>query len=295
MAKKTGQERKEFIRKLKNRYRMVVINDTTFDERFSAYLTPLNVIAGLALIFIVITGIVLATIVLTPLKEYIPGYSDTKTRKRALEASLKADSMVTAQAEYESYFANLRRILTGKLEEDTLNLSENDEAKVYSGLDFSTSRADSLLRVEIEKDERYALSPIASGAAEFLGLPGVLFFTPLKGNITSAFDRVKGHYGIDVTAAEGEAVKAVYDGVVTLASFTSDGGNVIQIQHPNNLISIYKHNSALLKKVGDQVTAGESVAIIGNTGEFTDGAHLHFELWYNGSALDPQDFIAFEK
>ncbi len=293
MAKENKTERKKLIRKLKNKYRLVVINDATFDERFSAFLTPWNVIAGFVLAFLIITTMVVSAIVFTPLKEYIPGYSDTKMRLNALNAALKADSLEAAQDKYQAYFVNLQSILNGTIGQDTISIAGDDEKKVYSGLDFSVSKEDSILRAEIESKERYSLEVNAAASSAIIGLPGVLFFTPLRGTVTSSFNAANGHIGVDVTAPEGEAVKAVYDGTVILASFTSDGGNVIQIQHSNNLISIYKHNSVLLKNVGDQVSAGESIAIIGNSGEYTDGPHLHFELWYNGSPLDPQDFIAF--
>lgn len=293
MNKKQPKERKKLIRKLKNKYRLVVINDSTFDERFSAYLTPLNVLAGLALFFLIITSIVVFVIIGTPIKEYIPGYSDSQTRLNALNASIKADSLSKEQEEYKTYFANLQHILNGTISGDSLNDEGSGKSQVYEGLDFSTSKADSVLRAEIESKEQYALTANSGSTSAFIGLPGVLFFTPLRGTVTSSFDISTGHLGVDVTAQEGEPIKAVYDGTVIFASFTSDGGNVIQIQHSNNLISIYKHNSVLLKKVGDQVRAGDSIAIIGNSGELTDGPHLHFELWYNGTPLNPQDFIAF--
>ncbi|NEN24535.1 M23 family metallopeptidase [Cryomorpha ignava] len=293
MAKKNPKERKKLIRKLRNKYRLVIINDATFDERFSAFLTPLNVIAGVALVFVIITAVVVSLVLFTPLKEYIPGYSDTNMRLNALNAALKADSLEEAQDQYQAYFVNLQHILNGTIGKDSTDVEGDGETKVYTGLDFSVSKEDSLLRAEIESKEQYALTTQNATSSAFLGLPGVLFFTPIRGTVTSSFNSAIGHLGVDVAAQEGEAIKAVYDGTVIMASFTSDGGNVIQIQHSNNLISIYKHNSALLKNVGDQVVAGESIAIIGNSGELTDGPHLHFELWYNGSPLDPQDFIAF--
>lgn len=293
MDKGEPKERKKLIHKLKNRYRLVIINDATFDERFSAFLTLLNVIAGVALVFVIIAVIVVVSIVATPLKEYIPGYSDTQTRLNALNAAITADSLSREQAEYKAYFVNLRHILNGTIGKDSLDIERSGKSKIYEGLDFSTSKADSALRAEIESKEQYSLTASRGATLAAIGLPGVLFFTPLRGTVTSSFNPSIGHYGVDVTAQEGEPVKAVYDGTVIFASFTSDGGNVIQIQHSNNLISIYKHNSALLKKVGDQVRAGDSIAIIGNTGELTDGPHLHFELWYNGTPLDPQNFIAF--
>lgn len=293
MAKKEQKDKKQLIKKLKDKYRLVIINDSTFDERFSAYLSPLNVIAGVAVVFIFIALIVVGILAFTPLREYIPGYSDTQTRINALNASLKADSLEEAQKVYKQYFLNLGNILSGNVEVDADTTEQVEEGKVYEGLDFSASHEDSLLREEIESQERYAVKQNVAGNEKVMGLPAFLFFAPVKGQITSKFDRSIQHYGVDVTANEGEAVKAVYDGVVIFASYTYDGGYVIQIQHPDNLISVYKHNSVLLKKVGDQVKAGEPIAVIGNTGELTDGPHLHFEMWYKGDPIDPLNFIAF--
>lgn len=293
MAEKEKKD-KRFFHRLKSRYRLVLVNDATFDERFSAYLTPLNVISAVTAVVIVISVIVVSVIVFTPLKEYIPGYSDSQTRISALKAAVRADSLAEAQRIYEQYFDHISRVLAGDLPNDTMT-TEPDPAKRinYDNLSFAISREDSILRKEIESEERFALNPGAGFSSVAMGLPGVFFFTPLRGSLSSSFDASTGHYGVDIAADEGDAVSAVYDGTIVLASFTSDGGYVIQIQHANNLVSVYKHNSALLKKQGDRVEAGDIIAVVGNTGEYTDGPHLHFELWYNGTPLDPQAFIAF--
>lgn len=288
------KESKRLIKKLKNRYRLVLMNDTTFDERFSAYLTPMNVIAVVALVFFVITAFTVGTIIFTPLKEYIPGYSDTQTRINAVGAAVKADSLERAQEAYVRYFESIRRVMSGEVEQDDYeSVALGEERAAYEGLDFSISPEDMELRKRVESEEQYALNPGEGISPDRIGLPGVFFFTPTQGTLTASFDPTIEHFGVDIATEDGEAVKAVYDGTVIMSSFTSDGGNVIQIQHPNNLISVYKHNAALLKKVGDQVKAGQSIAIAGGTGEFSDGPHLHFELWYNGTPLNPQEFIAF--
>lgn len=293
MAEKAVTNKKKLIRKLKSKYRLVLMNDSTFEERFSAFLSPLNVIAGVSAIFFLNTTIVVLILSFSPLREYIPGYSDTETRLRAMRAAVVVDSLGQAQEAQQLYLDNIQRVLRGDVFPDSTTLDGQSNPIVYNELDFSISREDSLLRTEIESRDQYSLNPGTSSSTEFLGLPGVLFFPPVRGQVTSNFDSSIDHFGIDVAAKEGEAIKAVYDGVVVFSSFTSDGGNVIQIQHSGNLISIYKHNSVLLKKVGSRVRAGESIAIIGNSGEFTSGPHLHFELWYNGAPLDPSDFIAF--
>ena len=122
----------------------------------------------------------------------------------------------------------------------------------------------------------------------------VLFLSPLKGEITNRFDLKKGHYGIDVIASNNEAVKAILNGTVVYADWTPENGHVIQLQHAQNLVSTYKHNSFLLKKTGDLVKAGDAVAIVGNSGELSTGPHLHFELWHNGIPLDPEKFVVFD-
>lgn len=293
MSEENSKERRKLIQRLRDRYRLVVLNDTTFDERFSASLTPLNVISAVALVFFVILILVVSVIVFTPIKEYIPGYGDTQTRLNAMTAAVKADSLQEAQRTYAQYFDNLQRVLSGEIAADTLNEEGEMETQEYENLDFSVSKEDSILRDEIESQERYTLLEESQTTTELLGLPKLLFFVPMRGTITDSYDASIEHYGVDITAPEGEPVMSVYDGTVLFSSFTSDGGYVIQVQHPNNLISIYKHNSVLLKKVGDPILAGETIAIIGNSGEFTDGPHLHFELWHNGKPLNPQDFISF--
>jgi murein DD-endopeptidase MepM/ murein hydrolase activator NlpD len=291
--RKAQGDKKKLLRRLRNKYRLVIMNDATFDERFSLSLTPLNVIAAVALLTLVVASTVVAVIVLTPLKVYIPGYSDTQTRLYAINAALRADSLERQQLLQIQYLEGLRRVLSGEADHDTTGTYEPAPPGTYKNVDFTRSPEDEALRKNIENEERFALTPGAALSSESIGLPGIFFFTPIRGTITSGFSPAQGHMGVDVVGPDGEAVKAVYDGTVVFAAFTSDGGNVLHIQHPNNLLSVYKHNAVLLKKVGDVVRAGQSVAIMGNTGEFTDGPHLHFELWHDGAPLNPQDFIAF--
>ena len=111
--------------------------------------------------------------------------------------------------------------------------------------------------------------------------------------VTHSFNMAEGHYGVDVVAKENEFIKAALDGTVVFAGWTAGDGYVIELQHSNNLMSIYKHNSDLTKNVGDHVKAGEPIAIIGNTGETSSSTHMHFELWYNGTPVNPQDYVLF--
>jgi murein DD-endopeptidase MepM/ murein hydrolase activator NlpD len=147
-----------------------------------------------------------------------------------------------------------------------------------------------VLRQEIESEDKFSLT---LGNKNNTGISGYFFFSPVKGMVTHSFNMAEGHFGVDVAAKENEFIKAVLDGTVVFSGWTASDGFVIQLQHGNNLMSVYKHNSDLTKHVGDRVKAGEPIAIIGNTGESSTSTHLHFELWYNGTPVNPQDYIVF--
>jgi murein DD-endopeptidase MepM/ murein hydrolase activator NlpD len=268
------------LRKLRSKYRLLLINDRTFEERFSIRLSRLNVILLFLGLFTLHGLFVAALIVLTPLKRYIPGYTDQAMKYNAYRSTLMADSLQRSLAERDLYIDNLRRVLRGEVAADSSTLfrrtgSPPTEADLRPGLE------DSLLRERIREEERYEIG-------------GSYFFPPVRGLVTNGYDRSTGHFGIDVVTRKDEAVKATLDGTVTLASWTSDGGHVLQVQHRNDLVSVYKHNSVLLKKVGDKVKAGEAIAIVGDSGELTTGPHLHFELWLNGEPIDPQAYMVFK-
>ncbi len=125
-------------------------------------------------------------------------------------------------------------------------------------------------------------------------LIGMSFFIPVSGIITSGLDHTVEHYGVDIVSKKNEPIKSIADGIVIFSDWTVEGGNVIIIQHKKNLLSIYKHNSQLLKKAGNFIRKGDAVAIIGNSGEYSTGPHLHFEMWYNGSPINPEEYIIFD-
>jgi murein DD-endopeptidase MepM/ murein hydrolase activator NlpD len=242
--------------------------------------------------FLLYGAFVTAVIVLTPLKRYIPGYSDQETKRNAYRSLLMADSLEVQLRQRDQYIENLRSVLRGDVKADSANLFAPLAVKPGQA-DLMPNVADSLLRARIAREEAYSLKEDrgSSGRRE---LAGIFFFPPLRGIITSTFDRGQDHFGIDIVAKADAAVKACLAGTVTLASWTTDAGHVMQVQHPNDLVSIYKHNSVLLKKVGDKVKAGEAIAIVGNSGELTSGPHLHFELWLNGEPVDPQAYMVFQ-
>lgn len=287
-----SHKKKKIFKRLKNKYRMVILQESTYAEKFSMLLSPLNVILVFTLFSVCIVMVVLGVIIFTPLKEFIPGYADTSIQTNALKAAETARQLEEKARIQDQYLANLQLILSGQVGA-TDTIISNDAPILDEEISFTRSLEDSLLRLKIEQGEQYNVSFESQRDISQGEMAGIYFFTPLRGEITSGFDPAINHLGVDVVAKQNESVKAVLDGTVVLATWTTDGGFTMQIQHRNNLVSVYKHNSVLLKGEGDEVKAGDSVAIVGNSGELTDGPHLHFELWHQGKPLNPEEFMVF--
>jgi len=268
----------------------VILNDDTFEEKLSFRLSRLNVytVFGVGSLFLI--ALVTVLIAFTPLREFIPGYTDVNLRKTGIENTIKIDSLENILRQKEQYLQNINRIIQGE------PLVYNDTVVIDSNLNYKNIvnekiPEDSLLRVMIETEEKYNLFKTAGRTPS--SISSLIFFNPIKGIVTEQFNAKKQHFGIDLVAPKNEVIKATLDGTVIFAEWTSETGYVIQLQHANNLISIYKHNSVLHKKQGDKVKAGDVIAIVGNTGELSSGPHLHFELWYNGIPLNPEEYILF--
>lgn len=285
------EKKKKLITKLKSKYRLVILQDESFAEKFSMILAPLNVFILVGSVLIVLITLVISLVAFTPLREFIPGYADVNLRRNALDAALKADSLSVELENKNKYLENLLYILEGKTPPSHVSAS-SDTTHKYDHITIKKSKEDSILRAQIEAEDKYSLAA-NDEKGQGKSISSFFFFTPLNGTITTSFNSKDFHYGIDIAAGENEAIKATINGTVIFAAWTNTEGYVIQIQHDNNLISCYKHNSVLLKKAGDYVKAGEAIAIIGNSGELSTGPHLHFELWYNGIPLNPQEYISF--
>lgn len=288
MSEKQGRWKK-FTSWMRNRYRLVIMNDNTFEEKWSLRLTPLGVVTLIGSISIVMTVLVISLVAFTPLREYIPGYADVGMRRQLMDAAHRLDSLEQKSLADSMYFANLKNVLNGNISSEQPK-NPRDTSKNFKNLPLNPSPADSALRKEIESADSYSLQ---MGVSKRTGVSAFFFFPPLKGIVTNSFNSADEHFGTDIAAPENEAIKATLDGTVIMSGWTTDAGYVIQVQHSNNLVSVYKHNSSLLKKTGQYVKAGEPIAIIGSSGELTTGPHLHFELWYNGAPVDPQEYIAF--
>ncbi len=271
------------------------MNNDTFEEKLSFRLSRQNVFIALGALIILLIIITTYIIAFTPLREYIPGYGSNNSDRNIRELMIKADSLEEDLKNKDLYLYNLKNIMEGKEIVDKLPEKPDSTSAKYDNLDFSKSKEDSMLRMEIEKQDQYniAVNDNSTGAS-VSSISGFFFFTPLKGIITNNYDPPNDHYGIDIVAAKNEAIKSTLDGTVIFAGWTLKTGYTIAIQHQSNLISVYKHNSVLLKKEGDYIKAGEVIAIIGETGELSTGPHLHFELWYDGKAVNPRDYMVFE-
>jgi murein DD-endopeptidase MepM/ murein hydrolase activator NlpD len=286
------KRKRRWVTGLKNRYRMVIMNEDTFEEKASFNLRPMNVFVAVGLGIILLITLTTFLIAFTPLREYIPGYADLKSRRQINSLVLRTDSLERALNARDLFLSNLRNVINGRIPVDSSIEKPGDLQRYDTLRQLEKSVQDSLLRQEIESQDPFSLN-ISDDASLGNSIRGFLFFSPVKGTLTSRFDVSKKHFGIDVVAAANEPIKATLDGTVVLSNFTSETGWVIGIQHNNNLFSFYKHNSSLLKKSGDFVKAGDVIAVIGNSGEMSSGPHLHFELWFNGSPLDPVRYISF--
>ncbi len=277
----------------KHRFRITIYNDHTFEEIWQTRLTKLGTFTLIGAVIISLIALTTILIAFTNLREFIPGYPDGNMKRNIIMTAYRLDSLENELHIRDQYFSNINAIISGEEPVDFQSLQ--DTSKSYENITFSKSAEDSLLRIQIEQEEQYNLS--TSEYEENNKESKIInqhFFTPLKGVVSSKFSPVDNHFGTDIIAEPKSIVSAVLDGTVIMAGWTLEAGYIIEIQHGNNIISVYKHNTELLKDIGTVVSAGETISIIGNSGElYTSGPHLHFELWHNGTPIDPEKYIIF--
>lgn len=286
----TSIKKGKLRKKLLHKYRLVILNEDTFEERFAFKLTRLNVfvIASLSIICLIVATTLL--IAFTSLREYIPGYSSTELKRQAAELSYKTDSLQTVIVLNEQYFQSIKKVLTGDVATVAFN---RDSIIKAASLDIEIAglipiKEDSLLREKVDKEDKYNLFESATSTSNFV------LFPPVNGTISEAYNIEKKHFAVDIVVAKNTPVKATADGTIIFAEWTVETGYVVIIEHSNELISVYKHNETTTKEQGDLIKAGEVIAMTGNTGQFTTGPHLHFELWSKGYPIDPTNFIDFK-
>jgi murein DD-endopeptidase MepM/ murein hydrolase activator NlpD len=286
-------KKQKLLDRLKLKYKLVILNDETFEEKASFTLNRLNVFILSSVLLVVLIAIVTSLFIFTPLKEYIPGYADVSLRRDITEMSLKVDSLEGLLAYNDKYIKNIKDVINGTVgKDDTINANSKPVLIDTTFRIGAKPEEDSLLRLMIENQNQYGFN-VEAPVQKPTGIAAYSFFTPVKGIITEKYNPKKSHYGIDVAATKSEPIKAVLEGTVVFSGWTSDAGYVIAVQHSNDLLSIYKHCSVVLKKVGNFVRSAEPIAIVGDTGEYSTGPHLHFELWFKGNAVNPIDYINF--
>jgi murein DD-endopeptidase MepM/ murein hydrolase activator NlpD len=276
-------------RKLLYEYRLVVLIEDTFEERFSFKLNRLNVFVFTSIFILLLIGLTTLLIAFTPLREYIPGYSSTSLKKRATALAFKTDSLQQVITINEQYVASIRKVLTGDVK--TVDFNKDSILEAARGdsimINQTPSRADSLLRDKVAQEDKY--NPLIWTADK-----NFVLFAPVKGTLSNGYNPKEKHFAVDVVASKGAPVKATADGTVIFAEWTATTGYVIILKHKNNLISVYKHNASLSKEQGELVKEGEVIATVGDTGDFSTGPHLHFELWSDGYPTNPTNFIDFD-
>ena len=287
MTKKLKKQKLK--QKLTDKYRLVILNENTFQEKFSLKLSRLNVFVFGGLFSILLIGLTTLLIAFTGIREYIPGYSSTALKKKATRLTYEADSLKNKLAIITRYTKAIQPVLTGNITSEKIDsiitdakTSPIDERKLQA------TKQDSVFRENVNNKNQFALSQGNQNRIKNV------FFSPLTGTVSQEFNLNEKHFALDIVAQTGTPVKSVADGTVILAEWTTETGYVITIQHTNKFISVYKHNGTLLKQQGDIVKSGEAIASVGSTGELTTGPHLHFELWNDGFPVNPINYIDFQ-
>ncbi|MCF6349815.1 MAG: M23 family metallopeptidase [Flavobacteriaceae bacterium] len=274
--------------KLTLKYRLVILNEDSLEERVSFKLNRLNVyvIGGVFIIgLIVLTTLLIA---FSPLKEYIPGYSSSKLKKTATKLVLDVDSLGNNLAINEIYINNIKNVLNGNIKIENLKKNATLKEKLQKDINLNATKLETEFRENITEKERFSLLNKTTKK------PEIVFFAPAKGKITNGFNQKDKHFAVDIALTKGTSVKAVANGTVIFADYTAETGYVLILKHTQSYLSVYKHNSTLLKEQGDLVKSGEVIANSGDTGSFTSGPHLHFELWSGGYPINPTNFIDFK-
>lgn len=282
------KRRRAFWHNFKFKYKLTITNENTLEEVVGIHVSKLNGVSVLLSAITVIFLIAAIIIAFTPLRNYLPGYMNSEVRELVVNNALRADSLQQVLTRQNQYIMNIQDIFSGKVSVDTVN-SIDSLTMLRSEELMERTEAEEQFRKQYEETERYNLTTMVNTPLA----NGLIFYRPTRGMISSGFDVNKKHFGIDIAANPNESVLATLDGTVILSAYTAETGYVIQVQHAQNIVSVYKHCGSLLKKEGDIVKAGEAIALVGNTGEKTTGPHLHFELWNKGRALDPSKYIVF--
>lgn len=285
-----------WFKNFKSKFKVVIIHPDTYEEKGGFNMSKMKFTNMVIIYSLIIIAITTCLIFFTPLRELIPGYTDVTLDRRLYNIEHRADSIEEVFRQKDQYIDNMKRIIYEEdMGDDSLkammhistkkpNITKNSELK---------SEQDSLFRVQFEAETQYNIFgyPFINTNDEADMPP---FFVPIRGIVTNHFNSNNKHFGVDIVANTDAVIKATADGTVIFAEWSVEGGYIIGIQHDNNIVSIYKHNASLMRHEGEEVKAGDAIAILGGGGTTSTGPHLHFELWFKGVAMNPEDFITFE-
>lgn len=276
---------KNYFKRSREKHKLSFINDTNYQEKWSFRVSSLNLMTLFALYTILILFATVFLLRNTGLKTWVVENKHYADEAEIDENTAAIDSLYKMTEANEKYLQNLKMILNDEIYADSSQTIVDGHLENYKP-DFTKDPSDSVLRKKVEESSNKSVSPEVSGAYAF-------FFAPVNGIVSRSFDPQKGHFGVDVVTLEDEPIKTCLEGTIIFTGWVQSEGNIIVVQHKNNMISVYKHCSAVLKKAGVMVQTGDPIGIVGNSGEDTSGPHLHFELWQNGRLMNPEDYITF--
>ena len=287
---KNKKENKGFFKKLFNDYKVVVSSEDTFEEKFAFKASKINVFVLMLVYSVILISFTISVVFFTQLRELVPGYSSSDLLSRAIYLTQKTDSLERQIELNNKFYKSIEDVLSGKTDE----FIERDNIPIDSSLNdrnlfsISPNSEDSILRNYVDNQDKFNLTK------NELVIENKMFFSPIKGDITQTFNFEENHFAIDIAADIGTPVKSILDGKILFSEWSVDTGHVIIVDHGDNIVSVYKHNSQSLKEQNDFVQAGEIIAYSGNQGSLSSGPHLHFELWKNGTPIDPEPLLNFQ-
>ena len=287
---KNEKQNKTFLKRIFNDYKVVVSSEDTFEEKLSFKANKINAFIIMLLYSIILIAFTISVVFFTQLREMVPGYSSSDLLNRAIYLTKKTDSLEQQIALNNKFYKSIEDVLSGNVDE----FVSRDELSIDSNLinpdifTISPNLQDSILRQYVENEDKFNLTN------NELVIENKMFFSPIKGEITQSFNFNENHFAIDIAADIGTPVKSVLDGKIIFSEWSLETGYVVVIDHGENIISVYKHNSKTLKEQNDFVQAGEVIAYSGNQGNLSSGPHLHFELWKNGTPIDPEPLLNFK-
>lgn len=287
--RKKKQGFKSFWSRVRFKYKLTFINEDTLEEVWTFRLSQLSAFAVLLVFAFALVSVTAFIIIKTPIRNYLPGYLNVEVRKEIVQNALRADSLERMLEIQHVYLENVARIIGGEVPLDSIRRIDS-LARVDADFEIPRGEAEQAFVAQYEEEEKYSLTALNPNP---VFTEQAFFYKPVDGVVSSHYQTDIRHFGVDIAASPSESVLATLDGTVVYAGYDPQHGNVIQLQHRNGLVSIYKHNEALLKEPGDHVVAGEAIALVGNTGTLSTGPHLHFELWYKGVPVNPEEYIAF--